>query len=78
MENSSGEWCRDYANLLALARWLASDFRDIESVIRFFEMPWKFEEEFLAMQAGYPNLAAYRDAKVHKAWTAQEILDREG
>lgn len=55
MENKH-EWCRDYSNVLTLARHLNErcEFYNIESVLEYFAKPWKWTDEWNEYRASHP------------------------
>lgn len=76
--NPEHEWCKDFDNVLALARWLDADgdFPDTETVIYFFSKPWKWTREYKAMKAGFANLTAAEEAQEQADVMNQEALNQ--
>ena len=47
------KWFTDYSNVFELASHLFNEedyFPEVEDLLRYFEKPWKFQEEWTAYQ----------------------------
>lgn len=50
--SSDTEWCKDFANVLALAHWLVDtgELWNPAAMLDYFAKPWKFSDEWREFQ----------------------------